>query len=69
MNRAPAGLGESRGGSPGLPVPNSPYGLYRHKSTLNLNSDEPSNTHRSALEDHKMWSLISLEDLVKSRPH
>ena len=63
-------LCESHGGSLGLPVPNSPYGLYGCKSTLNLNSDEPcTHTHRSALEDHKMWSLISLEDLVKSRPH
>ena len=30
-------LCESRGGRPGLPVPNSPYGLCAHKATLNLN--------------------------------
>ena len=29
-------LCESRGGSPGLPVPNSPYGLCGHTATLNL---------------------------------
>ena len=27
---------KSRGGRPGLPVPNSPDGLYGHKATLNL---------------------------------
>ena len=32
-------LCESRGGRPGLPVPNIPYGLCRRKATLNLNSD------------------------------
>ena len=30
---------ECRGGRPGLPVPNSPYGLCGHKATLNLNSE------------------------------
>ena len=30
-------LCESRGGRPGLPVPNSPYGHYGRKATLNLN--------------------------------
>ena len=30
-------LCESRGGRPGLSVPNSPYGLCGHKATLNLN--------------------------------
>ena len=29
---------ESRGGRPGLPVPNSPYGLCGRKATLNPNS-------------------------------
>ena len=29
-------LCESRGGRPGLPAPNSPYGLCRRKATLNL---------------------------------
>ena len=28
---------ESRGGRPGLPVPNGPYGLCGRKATLNLN--------------------------------
>ena len=27
---------ESRGGCPGLPIPNSPYGLCGHKATLIL---------------------------------
>ena len=31
-------LCESRGGRPGLPVPNGPYGLYGRKALLNLNS-------------------------------
>ena len=31
------GLCEIRGGRPGLPVPNSPYGLSGHRATLNLN--------------------------------
>ena len=30
-------LCESRGGRPGLPAPNSPYGLCGRKATLNLN--------------------------------
>ena len=30
-------LCESRGGRPGLHVPNSPYGLCGRKATLNLN--------------------------------
>ena len=30
-------LCESRGGRPGIPVPNSPYGLCGRKATLNLN--------------------------------
>ena len=29
-------LCENRGGRPGLPVPNSPYGLRGRKATLNL---------------------------------
>ena len=31
-------LCESRGGRPGLPVPNSPYGLRGHKAILNLSN-------------------------------
>ena len=31
-------LCDSRGGRPGLPVPNSPYGLCGRKATLNLHS-------------------------------
>ena len=31
------GLCESRGGCPGLPVCNSPYGLCGRKATLNFN--------------------------------
>ena len=34
-------LCQSRGGRPGLPVPNSPYGLCGRKATLNLNSLSP----------------------------
>ena len=32
---------ESRGGRPGLSVPNSPYGLCGRKATLNLKLDLP----------------------------
>ena len=30
-------LCKGQGGRPGLPVPNSPYGVYGRKATLNLN--------------------------------
>ena len=33
-------LSESRGGRPGLSVPNSPFGLFGHKATLNSDSSE-----------------------------
>ena len=36
-NRA-QNLCESRGGCPGLPVPNKPYGFYERKATLNHES-------------------------------
>ena len=32
-------LGEIRGGRPGLPVPNSPYGLCGRETTLNSKLD------------------------------
>ena len=35
-NRLSSGA-ESRGSRPGLPVPNSPYGLCDRKASLNLN--------------------------------
>ena len=35
-NRQSSGA-ESRGSRPGLPVPNSPYGLCDRKASLNLN--------------------------------
>ena len=35
-------LCESRGGRPGLPVPNKPDGFCGRKATLNLNSDTQS---------------------------
>ena len=37
-------LCESRGGRPGLPVPDSPYGLCGRKATLNLNSLSPQSS-------------------------
>ena len=42
--RAPE-LCESRGGRPGLPLPDIPYGLCGHKSSLNENAD-----HRSCVK-------------------
>ena len=35
-------LCESRGGRPGLPVPNSPYGLCGRKATLNITTSQSS---------------------------
>ena len=35
-----------RGGRPGLPVPNSPYGLCGRKATLNLNSEKRTSVDR-----------------------
>ena len=43
-------LCESRGGRPGLPVPNSPYGLCGRKATPNLTPEsllKPSNGFRA----------------------
>ena len=37
LHEVPQKLCESGGGPPGLPVPNSPYGLCGRKATLNLN--------------------------------
>ena len=39
--RAPE-LCESRGGRPGLPLPDIPYGLCGHKSSLNENAERRS---------------------------
>ena len=36
-NALPLGQTGSRGGRPGLPVPNSPYGLCGRKATINVN--------------------------------
>jgi len=60
-------LCESRGGPPGLPVPNRPYGLFRCKATLNLNSQSSgaesceSRGGRLGLpvpNSHYFWSLL-----------
>ena len=44
------GLCESRGGRPGLPVPNSPYGLCGRKATFNeqlgVGPQRPQKQHR-----------------------
>ena len=37
----------SRGGRPGLPVPNKPYSLCGRKATLQPTNSTPSSTHRS----------------------
>ena len=34
---------ESRGGRPGLPVPNSPYGLCGHKATMSTSEESHHN--------------------------
>ena len=34
LTQSPEAVCESRGGRPGLPVPNSPYGLWGRKATL-----------------------------------
>ena len=43
-------LCESRGGRPGLPVPNGPYGLCGHEATLNMNKVKHSEL-RSCVKD------------------
>ena len=40
-------LCESRGGHPGLPVPNSPYSFCGRKATLNLNLSRPTVERRA----------------------
>ena len=40
LKRRAQKLCKSRGGRPGLPVPNSPYGLCGRKATLNLHLTE-----------------------------
>ena len=47
-------LCESRGGRPGLPVPNSPYGLCGRKATLKPQSE--------------LWSCVKVEVAVLSSP-
>ena len=42
------GLFESRGGRPGLPLPNSPHGLCEPKETMNVN--ETSSELRSCVK-------------------
>ena len=42
---------ESRGGRPGLPVPNRPYGLCGRKAALNLNLVFPSELRSCVKEE------------------
>ena len=56
-------LCESRGGRPGLPVPNSPYGLCGRKATVNLR--EVTRRHGYSLRvllGHGQFKLSSAEN-------
>ena len=53
-------LCKSRGGRPGLPVPNGPYGLYGRKAILNLKVSEP----RSDLKEVELGSHSELDFIV-----
>ena len=55
MNRVQE-LCESRGGRPGLPVPNNPYGLCGRQSTLNLPHYQPRHS-RKDVSNHSAWGL------------
>ena len=57
-------LCESRGGRPGLPVPNSPYGLCGREATLNLNLHYLPTTgvHTTSLLFSLTSRLISLPE-------
>ena len=70
----PQELCESRGGRPGLPVPNNPYGLCGRKATLNLtlerSSRNPSVSEnyrvRRALDSLGRTATSNAADLTKS---
>ena len=64
-------LFESRGGRPGLPVPNSPYALCGRKATLNLNLKErwfkslesaPETSEDPARNTSLRWVRVDLPD-------
>ena len=63
-------LCESRGGRPGLPVPNSPYGLCGRKATLNERTSE-LNISVKKIEVAVLYcpSLISLMVSVDTKQH
>ena len=51
---------ESRGGRPGLPVPNSPYVLSGHKAALNLTELK----HKLEEEEHSMETVFNAQSTV-----
>ena len=53
-------LCESRGGRPGLSVPNSPYGLYGHKATVEEEEGRPFYS--------EVWSCEKVEVAVLGSP-
>ena len=55
---------ESGGGRPGLPVPNSPYGLCGRKATLK-NRAQPS---RAPRREQSLWSLWTQGNILEQSP-
>ena len=56
----------SRGGRPGLPVPNSPYGLCGRKATLNANTQHVSEPRSSLKVEVAVLGSPSLTVLMVS---
>ena len=60
---------ESRGGRPGLPVPNSPYGLCGRKETLNCSISELRSCVKVEVAVLGSLSLIVLMVSVDEKQH
>ena len=61
-------LCESRGGRPGFPVPDSPYGLCGRKATLNLNSELGSCVKVEMAVLGSLSLTVLMVDPVPSKP-
>ena len=62
-------LCESRGGRPGLPVPNSPYGLCGRTATLNLNLNQMATSTFTHLLSSDLSPLCSTANNKKKNTH
>ena len=54
---------ESRGGRPGLPVPNSPYGLSGRKATLNFKKKETAEKQQQQ-QKLQVWFSCPLKSVT-----